>query len=112
MWMYQWRGNRACGQGRRRVRSVSRSGSLARRGCRFRGGHGGLIAWPWPFGNAHGFYREEPKLDFARLEAINRLVDVPLVLHGSSGIPEADLRRAIELGIRKVNVGTETLTAF
>ena len=63
-------------------------------------------------GNAHGFYREEPKLDFARLEAINRLVDVPLVLHGSSGIPEADLRRAIELGIRKVNVGTETLTAF
>ncbi len=63
-------------------------------------------------GNAHGFYLEEPKLDFTRLEEINQLVDVPLVLHGSSGISDADIRRAVKLGIRKVNVGTETLTAF
>lgn len=58
-------------------------------------------------GNAHGFYCETPKLDFARLEEINAAIDTPLVLHGGTGIPEADITRAIGMGINKVNVGTE-----
>lgn len=58
-------------------------------------------------GNVHGRYREPPKLDWPRLEAIRERVDVPLALHGGSGLPEADLRRAISLGVAKVNVNTE-----
>jgi len=58
-------------------------------------------------GNAHGFYNGEPRLDFQRLEALDRAVDVPLVLHGASGISDAELRRCVELGVRKINVNTE-----
>lgn len=58
-------------------------------------------------GNAHGFYKGDPRLDFDRLAALARRVPVPLVLHGASGIPDADLRRCVELGVRKVNVNTE-----
>jgi len=58
-------------------------------------------------GNAHGFYKGDPKLDFARLEALEKAVPVPLVLHGASGIPDGDIRRCISLGVRKVNVNTE-----
>ncbi len=63
-------------------------------------------------GNAHGFYKKEPKLDFERLESIRAVVDVPLVLHGGSGIQDSDLQRAIGLGITKVNIGAEGRTAF
>lgn len=58
-------------------------------------------------GNVHGVYRRPPALDWARLEAIRERVGVPLSLHGASGLPEDDLRRAVELGIAKVNVNTE-----
>jgi fructose-bisphosphate aldolase class II len=58
-------------------------------------------------GNAHGFYSGEPRLDFERLAALAQSVPVPLVLHGASGIPDADIGRCIELGIRKINVNTE-----
>ncbi len=58
-------------------------------------------------GNVHGVYRRPPALDWARLEAIRERVGVPLSLHGASGLPEEDLRRAVELGIAKVNVNTE-----
>jgi fructose-bisphosphate aldolase class II len=58
-------------------------------------------------GNAHGFYKGDPKLDFARLEALWKRVPVPLVLHGASGISDDDLRRCVELGVRKINVNTE-----
>ncbi|MFA6707648.1 MAG: class II fructose-bisphosphate aldolase, partial [Sphaerochaetaceae bacterium] len=54
-----------------------------------------------------GFYKSEPKLDFERIAAIQALVDVPLVLHGGTGVPDADFIRAISLGVRKINVGTE-----
>lgn len=57
-------------------------------------------------GNAHGKYRGEPKLDFDRLERINQTAKNPLVLHGGSGIPEADLQTAIRLGISKINFFT------
>jgi len=57
-------------------------------------------------GTAHGFYEGKPEIHFDRLEEINAVVDVPLVLHGGSGIPEEDIRMAIKRGINKVNVGT------
>ncbi len=63
-------------------------------------------------GNVHGRYREPPALDWERLEAIREKVKVPLSLHGASGLPEADLRRAIEAGITKVNVNTELREAY
>jgi tagatose 1,6-diphosphate aldolase GatY/KbaY len=63
-------------------------------------------------GSAHGLYQGEPKLDFCRLGQIRQQVDVPLVLHGASGIPESMIREAIELGICKVNVATELKIAF
>jgi tagatose bisphosphate family class II aldolase len=58
-------------------------------------------------GTAHGMYKGEPKLDFERLSAIHDLVDVPLVLHGASGVPDASVREAIARGIAKVNIATE-----
>lgn len=72
----------------------------------------GVASLAVAIGNAHGFYKGEPRLDFDRLAAVRDAVDVPLVLHGASGIPDGDLRRAIALGVRKVNVNTETRAAL
>ena len=58
-------------------------------------------------GNAHGVYKAEPRLDFERLDAINAATDIPLVLHGGSGIPDDQLECAFSRGISKFNVGTE-----
>jgi fructose-bisphosphate aldolase class II len=63
-------------------------------------------------GNAHGFYKKTPKLDFERLASIRSRVEAPLVLHGGSGIPPGDIRRAIGMGITKVNIGAEARSAF
>lgn len=63
-------------------------------------------------GTAHGLYTAEPKLDFERLEEIRQRVDIPLVLHGASGLPPQDIKRAISLGVCKVNVATELKIAF
>lgn len=63
-------------------------------------------------GTAHGFYEGEPKLDFERLKKIREVVDTLLVLHGASGVPDKDVRRAIELGICKVNFATELRAAM
>lgn len=60
-------------------------------------------------GNVHGAYRGEPRIDFERLGQINARVQVPLVLHGSSGIGEKNLARSIELGIRKINLYSEII---
>lgn len=57
-------------------------------------------------GNAHGKYKGDPKLEFDRLAAIRQQAGVPLVLHGGSGISDADFRRAISLGIHKINFYT------
>lgn len=57
-------------------------------------------------GTAHGFYKGKPEIRFDRLGEINAAVPTPLVLHGGTGIPEEDIRRAIGSGINKVNVGT------
>lgn len=72
----------------------------------------GIDALAVSIGNAHGQYTKLPQLDFPRLAAIHAAVSIPLVLHGGSGTPEADLRRAISLGIAKVNVATELTIAM
>ncbi len=58
-------------------------------------------------GTAHGLYKGEPKLDFERLSAIREKVDIPLVLHGGSGISDNAIKEAISRGICKVNIATE-----
>ncbi len=55
-------------------------------------------------GTVHGKYRGKPKLDFERLKRIRELTNVPLVLHGGSGIPPEDVKKAVELGVRKINI--------
>ena len=61
-------------------------------------------------GNAHGIYKGKPHLDLGRLSEIHQAVSLPLVLHGSSGIPEELLQAAIRGGIRKININTEVST--
>ena len=63
-------------------------------------------------GTAHGLYSKTPKIDFQRLAEIREVVDVPLVLHGASDVPDEFVRRTIELGVTKVNVATELKIAF
>jgi tagatose 1,6-diphosphate aldolase GatY/KbaY len=64
-------------------------------------------------GNVHGAYQGPPMLDWGRLTRIRERVDgVPLSLHGASGLPDEDLRRAIELGVSKVNVNTEIRSRY
>lgn len=63
-------------------------------------------------GTAHGIYKGEPKLDFERLKKISSMIDIPIVLHGSSGVPDEAIKRAIDLGVRKVNIDTNLREAF
>lgn len=63
-------------------------------------------------GTAHGFYKGIPKLDFDRLQEIKKVVSIPLVLHGASGVPDEAVQKTIELGICKVNFATELRVAF
>jgi fructose-bisphosphate aldolase class II len=63
-------------------------------------------------GTAHGVYKGEPKLDFERLTEIKERVDVPLVLHGASGVPDEAIRKACQVGISKINIDTELRIAF
>jgi len=72
----------------------------------------GVNALAVAIGSAHGFYKQEPKLDISLLSSINKRIPTPLVLHGSSGIPDAMLLNAIRNGICKVNLATEIKNAF
>ncbi len=63
-------------------------------------------------GTAHGQYKGEPKLDFDRIKVIKERLDMPLVLHGSSGVPEASIKKAVSLGINKINIDTDIRLAF
>ena len=63
-------------------------------------------------GTAHGVYKGVPKLDFERIEQIRNAIDVPLVLHGSSGVPYESLEKAIALGICKINIDTDIRASF
>lgn len=59
-------------------------------------------------GNAHGVYKEAPNLQFERLKEINNAVEIPLVLHGGSGIIGNEFKKCIKHGIKKINVATAT----
>ena len=63
-------------------------------------------------GNPHRNYPVAPRLAFDVLEEIHRRVDIPLVLHGGSGISDEDFQRAISLGIRKVNIATASFNSL
>lgn len=62
-------------------------------------------------GNVHGVYSSEPKIRFDILEEVAHAAKVPLVLHGASGIGDADIKTAISLGIAKINIHTELCQA-
>lgn len=72
----------------------------------------GIHALAAALGSVHGPYQGEPKLGFAEMELISNMTNVPLVLHGGSGIPDYQIQRAIELGHAKINVNTECLQAW
>ncbi len=59
-------------------------------------------------GNAHGMYNGDPNLRLDRLQEINEVVHIPLVLHGGSGISPEDFKKCIQHGVRKINVATAT----
>ena len=63
-------------------------------------------------GTAHGIYKGEPKLDMDRLSEIRKVVSIPLVLHGASGVPDEAVRECIRRGISKVNFATELRIAL
>lgn len=63
-------------------------------------------------GTAHGFYKGVPRLDIERLKEIRTAVEVPLVLHGTSGVPDDTVRQCIRSGICKVNYATDLRHAF
>ena len=63
-------------------------------------------------GTAHGLYSKTPKIDFQRLAEIREVVDVPLVLHGTSGVPDDAVRECVARGMCKVNYATDLRIAF
>src|SRR5699024_6842876 len=63
-------------------------------------------------GTAHGVYVGEPNLDFDRIEAIKKELNMSLVLHGSSGVADKDIKKAVSLGINKINIDTDIRISF
>ncbi|MBD2092331.1 class II fructose-bisphosphate aldolase [Microcoleus sp. FACHB-1515] len=63
-------------------------------------------------GNVHGEYKNPPRFDFDRLDRIRRLIDIPLVLHGASGLPPHMISESIQRGVCKFNVNTEVRQAY
>lgn len=72
----------------------------------------GVDALAISIGTAHGFHVEEPKLDVARADDIGAAVSIPLVLHGGTGVPEAQIKRVVASGVCKINVATEYQDLF
>ncbi len=72
----------------------------------------GIFSLAPAIGTAHGVYKAKPRLDIERLSQIKSLVTVPLVLHGTSGVPEDDVKECIRRGICKVNYATELRMVF
>ena len=72
----------------------------------------GVTSLAVAIGTAHGIYKGEPKLDMERLSEIRKVVSIPLVLHGASGVPDEAVRECIRRGISKVNFATELRIAF
>jgi ketose-bisphosphate aldolase len=72
----------------------------------------GVNALAVAIGSSHGFYKQKPQLEIGLLTQINNTINTPLVLHGSSGIPDMILLEAIKHGISKINLATETKQTF
>lgn len=72
----------------------------------------GVDALAVAIGSAHGFYKAEPNLDLDRLAKIDEATSAALVLHGGSGIPDIQIQKSIQLGIRKINLATEIKDMF
>ncbi len=72
----------------------------------------GVDALAVSIGTLHGLYRGKPRLDFDRLSQLRATCHIPLVLHGGSDTPDQDLRRAIEIGIDKINIWTDVRIPF
>ena len=71
----------------------------------------GVDALAIAIGTAHGAYKSAPKLDLNRLQEIHDALDIPLVLHGGSGLTDDDFRNTIAHGISKVNIYTDLCLA-
>ena len=69
--------------------------------------YAGAFALAIGIGNAHGYYKGEPEIHLDVLEAVRKFTDIPLVLHGCTGMKEDVIREAIKLGVAKINFGTE-----
>ena len=74
-------------------------------------GQTGVDALAVSIGTAHGAYKSRPKLDLARLYDIHTALEIPLVLHGGSGLTDDDFRNSIKNGISKVNIFTDLCLA-
>lgn len=72
----------------------------------------GISALAILVGTAHGRYKKAPKLDIERIAKVKELTNIPLVLHGGSGVPDDQIKAAIEAGIRKINFGTDLCYSF
>ena len=72
----------------------------------------GVAALAIAVGTAHGRYKKAPKLAIERIAEIHKEVDVALVLHGGSGVPDEEIKASINAGIRKINFGTDLCYAF
>ncbi len=72
----------------------------------------GIDALAVAIGNAHGNYPVAPRLAFDVLEEIHKKVEIPLVLHGGSGISDRDFQKAVSMGIRKVNIATASFNSL
>lgn len=72
----------------------------------------GVAALAALVGTAHGRYKKAPKLDVQRIADIHAATDVHLVLHGGSGVPDDQIKAAVQAGIRKINFGTDVCYAF
>ena len=66
----------------------------------------GIDALAVAIGTAHGFYKAAPKIRFDLLDEIRKCTDIPLVLHGGTGVPDEDFRKCVAMGMSKINVGT------
>jgi len=72
----------------------------------------GVDALAIAVGTAHGLYKGEPRIRFEIIEEVAKNIDVPIVLHGGSGVPDEAIRKSIELGVGKINVNTENQVAM
>ncbi len=74
--------------------------------------HTGVDALAVSIGTSHGVYKAQPNLDIARLQAIEAVSKVPLVMHGGSGTPQDQIQNAIRNGITKLNVYADSRVAM